>query len=52
MQIVIILSETLNTALSYVRSVIILQFSEQFQLIFDNSKVNTRQTRNGGSGGR
>ena len=29
-----------------------LQFSEHFQLLFDNSKVNKRQTKNGGSGAR
>ena len=39
MQIVIILGKILNTALSQVRSVGILQFSEHFQLIFDNSNV-------------
>ena len=38
-QIVIILSKTLNTALSKVRSVSTLQFSEHFRLIFDNSNV-------------
>ena len=39
MQIVIILRKNLNTTLS-LRSVSILQFSEHFQLIFDNSNVN------------
>ena len=40
-QIVIILRKILNTALSSVRSVSILKFSEHFQLIFDNSNVNS-----------
>ena len=45
MQNVIILIKILNTiALSSVRSESILQFSEHFQLIFDNSNVNKRQT--------
>ena len=46
MQIVIILRKILNTALSDVGSVNILQFSEHFQLIFDNSNVNNdKQTK-------
>ena len=40
MQIVMILSKSLNTPLLQVRSVSILQFSEHFQLIFDSSNVN------------
>ena len=46
MQIVMILSKSLNTPLLQVRSVSILQFSEHFQLIFDSSNVNKRQTKN------
>ena len=45
---VIILSKTLNAALTLVRSENTLQFSQHFQLIFDNSNVNKRQTKNGG----
>ena len=40
MQIIVILKKNINTTLSYVRSVTILNFSEYFQLIFDNSNVN------------
>ena len=40
MQILIILSKILSTALSEVSSVSILQFSEHFQLIYDSTNVN------------
>ena len=43
MQIVIILRKILNTALSSVRSVSLLQPSEYFQLIFDNLNVNNNK---------